>query len=262
MKVIFSMDIKDKRNRLTKYSGIGLAQYEYEEGYLIDSYIPTGIPLELSDDEYNKILLEKYIGDIGNTIFLIKVANHNASYICSTGELPENKESLLKGIVQDILEKVKVGGEVHPIRICTTNDSQKTITRDYKSFHKVGLHIDSWDSVQLCNRLSSSNRLVMNLGPTSRNLLFIDRSVDSLVRENSIYKNEYEGKEFSTHYFNEHPKSIVYSLQINPGEAYIAPTENLIHDATVPGNNQINSTFMLRGKIEPKEMLNEILCNS
>lgn len=260
MNIIFSEEIENKRSRLTKYVGVDFADSSDDHGYLKNSYVPRGAALALTDRECSDIASTKYTGDLGNSIFLIKIFDKNKIFEFDSC-LAKNK-AVLNELVQAIQKKVKLSGAIHPIGLCTTRDSQKTITKEFKSFFKVGLHIDSWDSAKLSNRSFGSNRLVLNLGPTSRNFLFLNKSVELLVKERPAYRDEYEGKSLVLNYFEQYPDANIYSLQINPGEAYIAPTENLIHDATVPGNHQLNTTFMLRGMIEPKEIISEVFCHS
>jgi hypothetical protein len=39
--------------------------------------------------------------------------------------------------------------------------------------------------------------------------------------------------------------------RLGPGEAYIAPTENLVHDGSSIGQSEIDEQFTIRGHIRP-----------
>jgi hypothetical protein len=51
------------------------------------------------------------------------------------------------------------------------------------------------------------------------------------------------------HKFPEYP---VVRLAVLPGEAYIAPTENMIHDGTTEGMRVLDQQVTVRGRLDPR----------
>jgi hypothetical protein len=105
-------------------------------------------------------------------------------------------------------------------------------------------------------RRTSSNRLCLNLGQGDRYLLFVNRGIDEartmLDEANFIDRPNAENVTTLTASFLKlAPDTPVYALRIRPGEAYVAPTEYVIHDGFVPGRLP-NATISVMGYISPK----------
>jgi hypothetical protein len=103
-------------------------------------------------------------------------------------------------------------------------------TWDRRGGKLTGLHIDHWERRPWPTLRSARNRVCLNLGPRSRYLIFL--AID--LRETAARCGIAPTRSFSTSdaqaYMREHPAIPVYRLRIEPGEAYVAPTECLIHD--------------------------------
>jgi hypothetical protein len=48
-----------------------------------------------------------------------------------------------------------------------------------------------------------------------------------------------------------YPEIPIVRCRLRPGEAYIAPTENLVHDGSSVGQGDIDRQFTIRGHIRP-----------
>ena len=128
-----------------------------------------------------------------------------------------------------------------PLSLYTALPGLKTVTRKdlggpfERSY--VGLHLDSWEKAPLKQRHKSKNRICLNLGREDRFFLFINLTLIDMFRAmglsepDDIYKN-YRGLHLGHKFMNRYPDYPVVKLRLAPGEAYIAPTENVIHDAT------------------------------
>jgi hypothetical protein len=94
----------------------------------------------------------------------------------------------------------------------------------------IGLHIDRWERRPVASVRSARNRLCLNMGPRPRYLVFL--AIDIL--ETAANWGVAPGHPFTTReaqaYLRQHPTTPVYRLRIEPGEAYVACTECLIHD--------------------------------
>lgn len=122
----------------------------------------------------------------------------------------------------------------------------ETATFDPKENCYVGLHLDSWDRLPLTQRNEARNRICINLGRDDRFLLFINLTLIDMFK---VFKPEdirshYDlGEKFMKYY----PAYPVVKLKISPKEAYIAPTENMIHDACTIGMKRPDISFTLLG---------------
>ncbi len=117
---------------------------------------------------------------------------------------------------------------------------------------RVGLHIDNWDQLPLLQKHQSRNRICINLGCEDRVFLFVNLPLNSVVRSlepfgyNELVQQEQWielGKAFMRHY----PTYPVVRLRVASGEAYIASTDNLIHDASSLGKSYPDITWTALG---------------
>jgi hypothetical protein len=115
----------------------------------------------------------------------------------------------------------------------------------------AGLHLDSWDYLPFRNRHRARNRICINLGNEVRYFLLINLTLKqiftelNLVDPDDIYQ-DYRGVRLPNKFLRAFPDYPVVRLAVHPGEAYIAPTENFIHDATSLGKTLTdwNITFL------------------
>jgi hypothetical protein len=120
----------------------------------------------------------------------------------------------------------------------------------------AGLHLDSWDYLPFRRRHLARNRICINLGRETRYFLLINLTLKQLFAElnlvdpDDIYQ-DYRGVRLPNKFMQAFPDYPVVRLAIHPGEAYIAPTENFIHDATSIGKAlpDWNMTFLGNFKI-------------
>jgi hypothetical protein len=134
----------------------------------------------------------------------------------------------------------------------STHDDAPTITWDAARKKRPGLHVDSWDGLTISQRANATNRLCLNLGPKVRSFLFLDIP----VTEMPCLGADTDGTEddgcgnvdtMAARFLAGNPRSPVIRIDVAPGEAYVAPTELLIHDGAKPAASGCNRTFALRG---------------
>jgi hypothetical protein len=109
---------------------------------------------------------------------------------------------------------------------------------------KVGLHIDN-------QRGSSLHRILINLGSEPRYFLFINLSIQQIyslvleIHSNAISKTSGSSR-ICMAFMQIFPNYPVVKLRVEPGEAYIAPTEHITHDGCTEGTNSLDVFFTLR----------------
>jgi hypothetical protein len=120
----------------------------------------------------------------------------------------------------------------------------------------VGLHIDSWDGLPLRHRYRSRNRVCVNFGREPRYCLFFNLTLMDMFRyinlrdPEDIYE-DFRGLRIAQRFMKTWPEYPVIRLQVNPGEAYILATDNLVHDASTEGNSYPDITLAYLGLFVP-----------
>ncbi|WP_194904506.1 hypothetical protein [Catenulispora rubra] len=112
---------------------------------------------------------------------------------------------------------------------------QTTTTIDTTVGLHLGIHLDNHDKLNLAERTASRRRVGLNLGPGVRHLLVgtldifdifdICAAIDAVPRHyphtNDIRRHVAAGRQLR-----------VLRIRLNPGDAYIAPTELVPHDGS------------------------------
>jgi hypothetical protein len=114
----------------------------------------------------------------------------------------------------------------------------------------LGLHFDSWMRLPPDQRSDAPNRLCLNLGREARYLLFVNVQMAGILR--TLFAGQPPQNAGATDLgrlflqrFSDFP---VISLRIDPGEAYIAPTENMIHDGCTANATTPDIALTLLGR--------------
>lgn len=111
---------------------------------------------------------------------------------------------------------------------------QETVTIERTSNHLLGLHLDSWDGTSYEERKRSRTRVCVNFGPGCRSFLFVPIRLEAaarLVRER-LNTQTPSPSELGDLFFCACPDFPVLRINIMPGEAYFADTDNLFHDGS------------------------------
>jgi hypothetical protein len=127
----------------------------------------------------------------------------------------------------------------------------------------VGLHFDSWDRLGPLDRDRGTNRLCVNLGIGARHLLFVPKAAAVVLQEFASKHLDVftpEALQDSTgrfdlarRYLEAFPEQPVLRIRVLPGEAYVAPTENLIHDGSSEESIDRDISVTVRGFFVPLE---------
>ncbi|MGF9763987.1 hypothetical protein AAII07_53635 [Microvirga sp. 0TCS3.31] len=110
-----------------------------------------------------------------------------------------------------------------------------TVSNDRRSGLYVGLHIDYWDALPLEKRQLSRSRLCVNIGNTKRYFLLVNLTIAQmleLLESKGDQAELIEPAHIGQRFLVENPGYPVIRLRIEPGEAYLAPTENMLHDGS------------------------------
>jgi len=115
----------------------------------------------------------------------------------------------------------------------------------------TGLHVDSWYRRGIEGRASSPNRISVNLGVHDRHLLYLNLPLRMIAARVAEARGGAAVEDISfalprefMRFFPDYP---VVKLTVAPGEAYIAPTENIVHDGYQERSGGIDLQFTCRG---------------
>ncbi|MFH8694498.1 hypothetical protein [Streptomyces chartreusis] len=121
-------------------------------------------------------------------------------------------------------------GAFHAIRLDAPG--QLTTTERRPSGKRLGLHVDNWDQMPMRTRAASRRRLTVNLGPGSRALLFASPSACHICRSLGRPDEHLPHTDDVRAFVANGGRLRCYSVVLEPGQAYVAPTELLVHDGS------------------------------
>ena len=236
-------------------SGVrGVAADEFPDlGYVDHAYIPRAPWIPFSDHQKESILGKPKKVTLANVISIIDI-DPNTIELLSEILKKENKsidctddfETCMTSLIDELQSYVAIESLPKFVGFKSGVFDIPTVTWDRKYDNRPGLHIDSWDRHSANGRTRSSNRICINLGPCDRYFLFVNLGVDviqGLVQFNRNFEHTTAG--FVRNFFSQYPDHPVIKMKIKPGEAYVAPTEYIIHDAY--SGKTSNSSFTIRG---------------
>lgn len=248
----------------------------WREADITEQKIIYGKDQNVLIDKNNQIGILRLPDTLLEPLEELGVAFANSEYDCSL----LCKEPIYQQFVYKVTEYIhgfsQTSGNlmVHPLGI--NPPGLKTVTYDQLNNFYIGLHLDSWDKLPLEQRHLSTNRICFNLGLEDRYLLFINLTLidmlhlqnvdnwdDPLIlqwenRQEVLRKHYFQNlsgadeilpdiiRQKFLHYYPEYP---VIKVRVSPGEAYIAPTENMIHDGSTFGKSFFDVTLTIRGHI-------------
>lgn len=139
-------------------------------------------------------------------------------------------------------------------RIAVNEPGLTTITQASGAGTLVGLHVDDWYAHPISRRHLAPNRICINLGCEDRFLLFVDVPVASMARILQRAGRKTLGHDCTSvarTFMASYPAYPVLRLRVRPGEAYLAPTENIAHDASSCDMSTFDISLHLRGEFDP-----------
>ena len=125
-----------------------------------------------------------------------------------------------------------------------------TMTKAVYQDARIGLHVDRWDRLSVDELEQSSNRISINLGPVDRHFIFLNQTASGMVamlERANLYVAPDVGA-IGAAFMLAFPEYPIVRLRLRPGEAYVAPTENILHDGSSAGIMETNRYLSIRGR--------------
>jgi hypothetical protein len=181
--------------------------------------------------------------------------NAKAEYYRSITKQPLWKENSLA--LRDHLTRIS-RGHLDQIYLRVAEADQLTLTKDEfgaegKRHRRAGLHVDHWDGLPLRHRHRARNRICINLSREPRYALFFNLPMWDMfksigMRDPEDVYSDFRGFYLGQRFMKAWPDYPVVRMRLDPGEAYILPTDNLIHDASTEGNHCRDITLTYLGQ--------------
>jgi hypothetical protein len=147
--------------------------------------------------------------------------------------------------IEHVKDEYALRDQVIPqvVRLATAPAGMRTVTKDSvkdrDEHYYVGMHLDTWEKIPLHERHTARNRVCINLGREDRYFLFFNLSLMrmfyALGGEDPSKADDFYGTDLGHAFMRAFPGYPVLRLRLKPREAYIAPTDNLIHDGSSVG---------------------------
>ncbi|MYE48570.1 MAG: hypothetical protein F4X96_03955 [Gammaproteobacteria bacterium] len=120
-----------------------------------------------------------------------------------------------------------------------------SITVDRESGLRLGLHLDSWDGLDVSSRWKSRNRIVVNRGPADRYVYLVPVPIEEMAESIASSEGLHAGEVADAYIRNARQGPCLRMLQ-SANVAYVCCTERLVHDACVrAGGNRAESRHYL-----------------
>jgi hypothetical protein len=103
-------------------------------------------------------------------------------------------------------------------------------TRNPSDKRLVGLHVDQIDHEPIATVERAMNRFCVNLGPVRRWFVFLPVALESVVKACRLTERDVLRSGYFHRTVQKHAGLIVCRIPIEPGDAYIAPTQIMLHD--------------------------------
>jgi len=255
-------DFSSRRTRISINSGTlqaSEAQAQYSP-YCKQAFVPREPWREPTPDERETLWSKNIPSEPGKWISIIRIPDDvlapferiqaatckNEQLVTGLRNSPESRRGIEKFI--DYITPLSASTE-QPFEgagISVRSPNLKTGTFDYKTDCYVGLHLDGWYKRPLDERHLSPNRICVNLGLEDRYFLFINLSLQTIYGLSDMDRSTDPstlGASFMKHY----PLYPVIRVRIATNEAYIAPTENIVHDGSTEGRASLDLCLTVRG---------------
>jgi hypothetical protein len=228
----------DPCSRLEVCSGI---RETGEEGFRPGSLLPLGDWRVAGDTE--RATAWQYYDDtncLHENIALVQVID--AKFLGT-----DSPWRVVSGALECVCQQLAAGAPVeHKGRgLAKGSGLSLSTTIDRTDGNRIGLHIDQWERRPLGSVQSARNRLCLNLGPQARYFVFLAIDVLGIAASCGVAPNSPFTTREAQAYLRRRPMTAVYRLRIEPGEAYVASTECLIHDgqASSPAGEWVYTVF-------------------
>lgn len=262
IKIYVAPSCKESANRIELSSGTRLADMHettdlvhgvaYEEG----ARLPREPWRQPTKEEAESLIMAEVPRNMATSVAIVRLPGEFSDDLRQAirSGSPESHEVNLLQPLRTICE---LGEPLHCIGPNKQPANLKTVTINRDIGRYISLHVDTWDRCDLDSLHLATNRICVNIGQDDRYFLFLPLSLMAIVSALS----EEMGADWemprgrytvlARQFMERFPDVPVIRCRLAPGEAYVAPTENLVHDGSSVGQSEIDEQFTIRGHIRP-----------
>ncbi len=234
--------------------------------YVADAFVPTPPWRSLNNEEKELLIGDRPVE--GEWIRIVRVpekllrlfvglkaaiASYDPSGSVRAWMHSRDYHNALQVVIHDLESSgatpIKEGAGIN-----TNQPGLVTSTVNGKTGQFVGLHVDSFFHRDIENRPCSPGRICINLGLEDRFLLFINLpllAIADIFARSGILDSRVQdsGRALSNLFLERFPDYPVVRVRVAPGEAYIAHTENMVHDGSTEEQKTIDVILTVLGNM-------------
>lgn len=228
----------------------------FSDTYEPDAWVPRGDWRPLNESEVRDVIAPSELPFSRNSIAVIPLPRPLRRSIHEVDVVGRNKAWSDKDAVATRDELTRLSSPfvrshlredplVDELGLVVNEPDDQTVTVNRRTGQRTGLHLDSWDRLSLDARGHATNRIGINLSHEHRWLLFCDVLVTTIVTQ--LADCPTKGSSLPGAFFAAYPDQPVYRVRIDAGHAYLAPTENMLHDGSTYGSSGPGAMLFFRG---------------
>jgi len=259
--IYFAPSCKESANRIELSSGTRLADMReitdlvhgaaYEEG----ARLPRDPWHRPTAEEAESLIVAEVPRNMATTVAIVKLPGEFSDDVRQSIR-SGSPEALEVNLLRPLRTICELGEPLHCIGPNKQPGNLKTVTINREIGRYISLHVDTWDRCDLNSLHLATNRICVNIGQDDRYFLFLPLSlmaVASALSEEMGPDWEMPGRYtvLARQFMEQFPDVPIIRCRLAPGEAYVAPTENLVHDGSSVGQSDIDEQFTIRGHIRP-----------
>lgn len=227
----------------------------YEPGAYVpaDTWFPVKdlAPPRVDANSSNTVALVSVPPDVPSGIldFLKRTRNIRTSSFNASDLTPEERTGLCEILAH--VPGIRIAEQPNQVMRFLYPAGLPTATNSGCSGLQVGLHVDIWERLGWRNAWKGANRISINMSRSARYFVFLPVEacrLASVMIENSPNLDD-ANFDLATEYLRQTPQAVLYRLRVEPGEAYMAPAENVIHDG-IPVRTHLDDTLVVLGRFE------------
>ena len=260
IKIYFAPGCTDSANRVALSSGTRVADLQetadlfdsprYEKGAMLPRE-PWRPP---TAQEVESLILTEAPRDMATSVAIVKLPGE-FSYDQREAIRSGTRESIETNLLRPLRTFCQLGEPIHCIGPNKNPANLKTVTFNDSVGRYNGLHVDAWDQRDVNALRLACNRVCVNIGESDRYLLFLPFSLMAIAgvltdEMGPAWQMPKRHTVIGRTFMERFPEIPVIRCRLAPGEAYIAPTENLVHDGSSAGQSAPDEQFTVRGHID------------
>lgn len=128
-----------------------------------------------------------------------------------------------------------------------------SVATDKNTSAPLGLHFDNSIGFPVEQFEGKPNRISLNVGKQSRHLYFMNQGLEEVYQDMHGKAPFVDEVELAYQFLKHYPEKPVVRLTVEPYEAYIAPTDHVIHDGSTLGTTEPDITLVIMGYFGPHQ---------